>query len=869
MQALLRKSYIGLVAMLWMAAPALADWLQVSRTVPQWLTAGNAGTVYAADTASVYVSLDAGNNWKTAANPQIGSLSALNFNAGQLLVGSTANGAAFSGNDGGSWTVSNNGLILPLVNKASTINAIVAQAAGKVLAATENGVYISADGGVSWNASSTGLPVGGSPPFVVTLAVKAAVVSPDNKLLVVGGSSGLYSSADGGNWSAAGLAGKSVTALYSNGQTLYALVSGDGMYQSTDAANWKRISALSFVPSAFAASAASRQQLFAGNASGEVWGSSDGGASWTQLPGSLPTSPISTMAVAGNSGATLLVANGSGVYQYQAPAISIPAIKDVPLSTVILSDEITITGLLAPTAVSISGGEYQINGGAFTNSAGTVVNGSRLRLRLTSSSSFSTATTANLTVGGKNYAFTVTTIKQTVLTSVTQVLQTGDPNVQVDNSGRLLITASPTQPLQLRSDAPPNALVVMPKNTQATIQSGTQVLTYVDVQGNSLLQTQTVGGQPALQVASGRFQIDSNSSGNNLPVGGTASNPALLQTQSGQTTLVVGRSGSQTDSFVQTGKVNYSNGGSPVPVFGGETLKVNESGALQSIVIGSIDGDRNLPGDPLKLNNLDSGTRIPLLNGGLPRLAGGTLLDVLQSALNTLYGVTTSQISYDATTGVITYIAKGISYHFTPIGQPFVTGAGSVSGKARDTTVPPVTKPSGTFTVASQGISITVSTSLAYLGDLDKALKSLDPAARLSMRSNGSLKISFLGSSYLTIPGGIYTGGDGVATPSFTTDLSGYLAFVDSSKATQVLYPVFSDIAVGDQTIKTFDPAGGASENGDGTASVVLLGGKYSSRPDYSLIPVPAAHASELFWSEGGKFFLRYPDGTAQGFSFF
>jgi hypothetical protein len=423
--------------------------------------------------------------------------------------------------------------------------------------------------------------------------------------------------------------------------------------------------------------------------------------------------------------------------------------------------------------------------------------------------------------------------------------------------------------LVLRSDALANAVIEIKTNTPAQVQSGNQVLTYTDVVGGSQLLTQPVGAATGLQVVSGRFQVDSSATGNNLPVGGNGVQSSTIQTQTPQVTLLVARNGSTTASFVQTGKVNFNTGsGNGVPVFDGETVEVQANGALKDISIGSIDGNKNLPGDPLKLNNLDTGTQIPQLNGGLTRLGGGTLLSVLQKALDVIFNATGSQISYDQTNGVVVYVAGGKTYRFVPLGQPLVvTGSGGTT-KARDSTTPSAgAKSSGAFTVASQGISLTVATSVAYLGDLNKALKSLDAASKLSLRSNGSLKITFMGTDYVTTPAGVATGGGLSGVPSFTTDLSGYLAFVDSTQAVQVLYPVFYDINVGDQTLKSFDSAASATENGDGTATMKLGGGSYTLNPDYNLIPLPSSHAADLFWSDSGKFYLRYPNGTAQGFT--
>lgn len=73
---------------------------------------------------------------------------------------------------------------------------------------------------------------------------------------------------------------------------------------------------------------------------------------------------------------------------------------------------ITITGITIATPISVTGGSYNINGGAFTTVAGTVSNGQSVSVQHTASASFSTATDTVLTVGGVSDTFTSTTEAQ-------------------------------------------------------------------------------------------------------------------------------------------------------------------------------------------------------------------------------------------------------------------------------------------------------------------------------------------------------------------------------------------------------------------------------------------------------------------------
>ena len=87
----------------------------------------------------------------------------------------------------------------------------------------------------------------------------------------------------------------------------------------------------------------------------------------------------------------------------------------VALSTLIESAPITVAGINAASPISITGGEYSINDGAYTSAAGTVANGVRVKVRHTSSAGNSSAinsgaTDTVLTIGSVSDTFTSTTV---------------------------------------------------------------------------------------------------------------------------------------------------------------------------------------------------------------------------------------------------------------------------------------------------------------------------------------------------------------------------------------------------------------------------------------------------------------------------
>ena len=81
----------------------------------------------------------------------------------------------------------------------------------------------------------------------------------------------------------------------------------------------------------------------------------------------------------------------------------------VTINTVLNSNAVTVSGINVATAISISGGEYAINGGAYSSANSTVNNGDTVIVRLSSAATYNTTTDTALTVGGVSDVFSVTT----------------------------------------------------------------------------------------------------------------------------------------------------------------------------------------------------------------------------------------------------------------------------------------------------------------------------------------------------------------------------------------------------------------------------------------------------------------------------
>jgi hypothetical protein len=84
---------------------------------------------------------------------------------------------------------------------------------------------------------------------------------------------------------------------------------------------------------------------------------------------------------------------------------------NVDLSTLIISNSITINGISNPVSIGITGGEYEINGdNNWLTATSTINNNQTVRVRQTSSATNATTTNILLTVGGVSDTFSVTTL---------------------------------------------------------------------------------------------------------------------------------------------------------------------------------------------------------------------------------------------------------------------------------------------------------------------------------------------------------------------------------------------------------------------------------------------------------------------------
>lgn len=88
---------------------------------------------------------------------------------------------------------------------------------------------------------------------------------------------------------------------------------------------------------------------------------------------------------------------------------SLPPATNVTPGAQVTSSPITVEGINAGVEIRITGGEYSVDGGAWTPNTDRVFNGQSVSVRHTASSSYGTTTQATLTIGGVSAVFEVTT----------------------------------------------------------------------------------------------------------------------------------------------------------------------------------------------------------------------------------------------------------------------------------------------------------------------------------------------------------------------------------------------------------------------------------------------------------------------------
>lgn len=124
-----------------------------------------------------------------------------------------------------------------------------------------------------------------------------------------------------------------------------------------------------------------------------------------------------------NREATVTLGTVSKTFQVATAAVALVPVSsfnfndvaNAALGSSVLSGILGITGLPAATAISIVGGEYSIEGGAFTSAKGTVNANQAIQLRVKAAEKPETKVTATVTIGNVSDTFSATTVPIDIL----------------------------------------------------------------------------------------------------------------------------------------------------------------------------------------------------------------------------------------------------------------------------------------------------------------------------------------------------------------------------------------------------------------------------------------------------------------------
>ena len=235
--------------------------------------------------------------WTPTNGPNGGQVTALLTTPGALFAGTQTNGIFRSTDGGYSWQPSDNGLSWLGVN-------VFCQWHGTVFAGTGGGIYRSTDLGEHWDSCNGNF---GTYYFTALFGDSEGTFFASTG----SGATAQYFSVDSGrDWSTLDFSGGHMVAFAEVGDTIFA-ATDNGLYASTDEGGiWTPVIA---GPAANALLVENGILYAAGY--GTVWQSSDRGADWQELGGSLPGPNISPMTLSFANGA-LVAGTDSGIYRW-------------------------------------------------------------------------------------------------------------------------------------------------------------------------------------------------------------------------------------------------------------------------------------------------------------------------------------------------------------------------------------------------------------------------------------------------------------------------------------------------------------------------------------------------------------------------
>jgi stress response protein SCP2 len=465
---------------------------------------------------------------------------------------------------------------------------------------------------------------------------------------------------------------------------------------------------------------------------------------------------------------------------------------------------------------------------------------------------------------------------------VTQGSVTVTPTTPVTVGGSVQVTAAPGSTITLSPQSGGSTITLPPAGNGGAPAPLTLVIGGQTFSIQPQPDTATVLSVVTLTGANGQPQValvlnPSTSGDSQVTLSGTVSQGtvvALLSTSTGNlpltalgdgavsvTLVTTPRAAAGTPQswsvFVRTGRVALppaANGAAAVTVYSGEMARLDGTGKVQSVRLGTVAG--NGLGDPVQRADLPVGINASVgfvrLAGVPTRTGGSTPLETLVNAGLRTVGITSSAQSTD---GSITWNLGGTNFPVVPLEVRVAPGRADGVSVADD----------GSIEVTTAGLVTRFGPTLQSLPAMGQALTAL--GATTVMQPNGALRVS-LGSTVFHLRAQWLPMGRTGSVPGFVFSSTTGLIFTDAGGVSQALLGDVADYEGLTSLLQSLLGAGTVLRTGLDQQTELIAGGqRFQLVPDLALLPAGTGLAGGNWWFEGSKLFVRYPGGLVQGFA--
>ncbi len=458
------------------------------------------------------------------------------------------------------------------------------------------------------------------------------------------------------------------------------------------------------------------------------------------------------------------------------------------------------------------------------------------------------------------------------VSSATEIFS--NPQTATVENGVVRIKTAPTAPLQLATGAVQNAAVVLDTADPVPVLVGTSTINYTRESAGTTLQVRSIAGNAALAPVSGSITIHAPSTGSFIPVTGSSSGSAYVQTSAADTRVSAGPDEKRNLVFAVSsgGKVTYQSisGSRAIPssfdLYPGEAVLADDAGAAGQVRLGSRTQNQSQAGDFLAtLPTAAQKLKVPRVSGTSQRFGKDWSTLVGQAIASKLDLGSFTSLTQDSS-GVLTLVTSRGTYRFVPVGSLALADKALGNG-ARAISIAAIA--ANLTEILDSSLSFAVAPATAY-SDLETALKNISSSATMEILGDGVILARLAGTDYIAQPAPQTTTGSSINCPGFVTE-NNQLALCDASGKRQVLNAAFADADTLRDTFRTalaLPTLSVTNTGSNGSYAANVSGANYTLSPDITLTTPPSSQAGKLWWSDAssGKFFIRYPSGQAQGF---